>query len=322
MEIPRYDPRQIVKRERRFTGVDHKIVALYARGLTMRDIQAFLEEMYGVEISLDLIGAVTDTIAAEVMTWRARPLETMYPVVFFDALRVKIRDDAAVRAKSVYLALAILADGTRDILGLWVEQNKDPGFWPIVFADLKTRGCHDILITVADRPKGVSEALGTVFPTTTVQTSIAQLIRDSLDFASWKERKALAAALRPIYSAESADAAMVVLEALGRGPWGARFPPVVASWQRAWPHVVPLFSLPPEVRRVVYTTNTLESLRARLRNVVQPREHFRSDEAAIALIRLALRNITASWIRPAVHWKAARNQFAIQYGDRFTKAEV
>src|SRR5215203_2274480 len=234
-----FEPRLIAKHERRFAGFDDKILALYARGMTVREIQGFLDEMYGVEVSPDLISTVTDGIVAEVTAWQSRPLEPMYPVVFFDALRVKIRDEATVRSKAVYLALAILPDGSRDMLGLWIEQTEGAKFWMKVFTDLKTRGCQDILIAVTDGLKGMEEALSAVFPPTTLQTCIVHLLRNSLDFASWKERKPLATALRAIYTAPSADAAGAALDAFERGPWGQKFPTVVASWRRAWARVIP-----------------------------------------------------------------------------------
>lgn len=323
LEIPRdrdgsFEPRLIGKHERRFTGFDDKILALYARGLTVREIQAYLAEMYATEVSPALISTVTDAVAEEVTAWQSRPLEPMYPVVFFDALRVKVRDEATVRSKAVYLALAVRADGTREILGLWIEQTEGAKFWLRVFSDLKTRGCQDILIAVTDGLKGMGEALEAVFPATTLQTCIVHLLRHSLDYANWKERKPLAAALRPIYTAASAEAAAAALDAFERGPWGTRFPMVVAAWRRAWTRVIPFFAFPPEIRRVLYTTNALESVNARLRKILKTRGHFPHDDAAIKLIWLALRNITASWVRAATHWKAAMIQFAIRYDDRFT----
>src|SRR5499427_2629631 len=229
IDVPRdregtFEPRLIAKHERRFTGFDDKILALYARGMTVREIQGFLAEMYDVEVSPDLISTVTDGIVAEVTAWQSRPLEPMYPVVFFDALRVKIRDEATVRSKAIYLALAVLPDGSRDILGLWIEQTEGAKFWMKVFTDLKTRGCQDILIAVTDGLTGMEEALGAVFPQTTLQTCIVHLLRHSLDSANWKERKPLALALRPIYTAPSADAAAAALEAFAERLWGARFP--------------------------------------------------------------------------------------------------
>ena len=303
----------------RFTGFDDKIIAMYARGMTVREIQGFLAEMYSVDVSPDLISSVTDAVMSEVTAWQSRPLEQVYPVVFFDALRVKIREDAVVRSKAVYLALGVLADGTRDILGIWIENTEGAKFWMKVFNDLKTRGCNDILIAVTDGLKGMPEALGTVFPATTLQTCIVHLIRNSLDYASWKDRKALAAAIKPIYTAPSAEAAQAELDAFEQGDWGKKFPTVVASWRRAWDRVIPFFAFPPEVRRVIYTTNAIESVNARLRKIIKTRGHFPSDDAATKLIWLALRNITKDWGRAGHNWKTAMNQFAILYEDRFTK---
>ena len=324
IEVPRdrdgsFEPVLIPKHERRFTGFDDKIIAMYARGMTMREMQGFLAEQYGVEVSAEFISSVTDAVMAEVTAWQSRPLEPMYPVVFFDALRVKIREDAVVRNKAIYLALGVLPDGTRDILGLWIETTEGAKFWMKVFNDLKTRGVADILIAVTDGLKGMSEALGAVFPATTLQTCIVHLIRNSLDFASWKERKLLAVAIRPIYTAASAEAAEAGLAAFERGTWGQKFPTVVAAWRRAWAHVIPFFAFPPAVRRVIYTTNAIESINARLRKIIKTRGHFPSDDAATKLIWLALRNITADWGRAAHNWKEAMNQFAILYADRFTK---
>ena len=327
IDVPRdregsFEPQLIGKHERRFTGFDDKIIAMYARGMTVREIQGFLAEMYAVDVSPDLISSVTDAVMTEVPAWQSRPLEAMYPVVFFDALRVKIREDAVVRSKAVYLALGVLHDGSRDILGIWIENTEGAKFWMKVFNDLKTRGCNDILIAVTDGLKGMGEALGVVYPATTLQTCIVHLIRNSLDYASWKDRKALAAAIKPIYTAPSAEAAQAELDAFEQGPWGQRFPTVAASWRRVWDKVIPFFAFPPEVRRVIYTTNAIESVNARLRKIIKTRGHFPSDDAATKLIWLALRNITADWGRAANHWKTAMNQFAILYEDRFTKGIV
>ena len=324
IEVPRdrdgsFEPVLIPKHERRFTGFDDKIVAMYARGMTVREIQAFLAESYGTQVSPEFISSVTDAVMEEVGAWQARALEPMYPVVFFDALRVKIREDAVVRNKAIYLALGVLPDGTRDILGLWIENTEGAKFWMKVFNDLKTRGVSDILIAVTDGLKGMAEALGAVFPATTLQTCIVHLIRNSLDYASWKDRKALAAAIKPIYSAPSAEAALAELEAFEQGPWGNKFPTVAAAWRRAWDKVIPFFAFPPAVRKVVYTTNAIESINARLRKIIKTRGHFPSDDAATKLIWLALRNITADWGRAAHDWKTAMNQFAILYAERFTK---
>src|SRR5690349_13821252 len=269
LDIPRdregtFEPQLIPKHARRFDGFDDTILALYARGLTVREIRAFLAERYVVDVSADFISTVTEAVQAEVTVWQQRALEPMYPVVFFDALRVKIRDEGTVRSKAVYLALAVLPDGSRDILGIWIEQTEGAKFWLKVFTDLKTRGCQDILIAVTDGLKGMSEALAAVYPATTLQTCLVHLVRGSLDFASWKDRKALAAALRTIYTAPDADRAAAALDAFAAGPWGQRFPPIAASWRRAWAHVIPFFAFPPEVRKVLYTTNALESVHARL----------------------------------------------------------
>lgn len=325
IDVPRdragsFEPLLIPKHERRFTGFDDKIVAMYARGMTVREIQAFLAEQYGTEVSPDFISSVTDAVMSEVTAWQARPLEPMYPVVFFDALRVKVREDAVVRNKAIYLALGVLPDGTREVLGLWIENTEGAKFWLKVFNDLKTRGVADILIAVTDGLKGMGEALGAVFPATTLQTCIVHLIRNSLEFASWKDRKLLAAALKPIYCAPSAEAAEQALNDFERGPWGQRFPTVVAAWRRAWDRVIPFFAFPPAVRRLIYTTNAIESLHSQLRKIIKTRGHFPSDEAATKLIWLALRNIMSERGRSIREWREAMNQFAIAYGDRFTRA--
>jgi transposase-like protein len=324
VEVPRdrdgsFEPLLIPKHERRFTGFDDKIVAMYARGMTVREIQGFLAEQYGTEVSPEFISSVTDAVMAEVTAWQARPLEPMYPVVFFDALRVKIREDAVVRNKAIYLALAVLPDGHREVLGLWIENTEGAKFWLKVFNDLKTRGVSDILIAVTDGLKGIGEALGAVFPATTLQTCIVHLIRNSLDYAGWKDRKLLAAALKPIYTAPSAEAAAIALDEFEASAWGQRFPTVVAAWRRAWDRVIPFFAFPPAVRKLIYTTNAIESLHSQLRKIIKTRGHFPSDDAATKLIWLALRNIGRDNGRSVREWREAMNQFAIAYGDRFSR---
>src|ERR1700761_6836739 len=262
IETPRdregsFEPVLLPKHARRFMAFDDSIIALYARGLTVREIQGYLVEAYGTEVGHDLISTVTDGVLAEVTAWQSHPLEPVYPVVFFDALRVKIREDAVVRNKAVYLALGVRRDGTREILGLWIETTEGAKFWMKVFNDLKTRGVNDILIAVTDGLKGMPEALAVVFPATTLQTCIVHLIRNSLDYASWKDRKALAAALRPIYGAASAEAALAALDGFEAGTWGQKFPTVVAAWRRAWDRIIPFFAFPPPIRRVIYTTNAI-----------------------------------------------------------------
>lgn len=324
VEVPRdrdgsFEPLLIPKHERRFTGFDDKIVAMYARGMTVREIQGFLAEQYGTEVSPEFISSVTDAVMAEVTAWQARPLEPMYPVVFFDALRVKIREDAVVRNKAIYLALAVLPDGHREVLGLWIENTEGAKFWLKVFNDLKTRGVSDILIAVTDGLKGIGEALSAVFPATTLQTCIVHLIRNSLDYAGWKDRKLLAAALKPIYTAPSAEAAAIALDEFEASAWGQRFPTVVAAWRRAWDRVIPFFAFPPAVRKLIYTTNAIESLHSQLRKIIKTRGHFPSDDAATKLIWLALRNIGRDNGRSVREWREAMNQFAIAYGDRFSR---
>ena len=324
IEVPRdrqgsFEPLLIPKHERRFTGFDDKIVAMYARGMTVREIQAFLAEQYATEVSPEFISSVTDAVMGEVTAWQARPLEAMYPVVFFDALRVKIREEAVVRNKAIYLALGVLPDGSRDILGLWIENTEGAKFWMKVFNDLKTRGVADILIAVTDGLKGIPQALGAVFPATTLQTCIVHLIRNSLDYASWKERKAPAAALKPVYTAVNADSAAQALDEFEVGPWGQRFPNIVATWRRAWDRVIPFFAFPPAVRKLIYTTNAIESLHSQLRKIIKTRGHFPNDDAATKLIWLALRNISANHGRSVREWREAMNQFAILYEERFTE---
>lgn len=323
VEVPRdrdgsFEPLLIGKHERRFTGFDDKIIALYARGMTVREIKAHLQEMYAVEVADGLISEVTDAVLAEVTEWQSRPLERLYPVVFFDALRVKIRDEGVVRNKAVYLALGVDADGQRDVLGLWIEQTEGARFWLKVVNDLRNRGVEDILIAVVDGLKGFGEAINATFPATTVQTCIVHLIRNSLAYASWKDRKHVAAALRPIYTAASVEAAQAALEAFAAGRWGVQHPSIVKSWKNAWEQVIPFFAFPPEVRRIIYTTNAIESLHMQLRKIIKTRGHFPSDEAATKLIWLALRNVMTGWSRSAREWIKAMNQFVLMYPERFT----
>ena len=323
LDVPRdragtFEPVLIPKHERRFTGFDDKILALYARGLTVREIQGFLREMYTVDVSPDLISTVTDAIVEEITTWQARPLDRVYAVVFFDALRVKIRDEGTVRIKAVYLALGVRTDGRRDILGLWIEQTEGAKFWLKVFTELRARGCEDILIAVTDGLKGMPDALETAYPQTTLQTCIVHLIRHSLAYASWRDREPLAKALKTIYGAPTEEAALAALEAFDASALGQRFPTVSAAWRRAWTHVVPFFAFPPTIRRVLYTTNALENVHRQLRKIIKTRGHFPNDEAATKLLWLALRNITLKWGAKAQAWNAAMNHFAILYGERFT----
>ncbi len=324
LDIPRdrqgsFNPLLIPKHERRFTGFDDKIVAMYARGMSVREIQAFMAQQYGTEVSPDFISSVTSEVMEEVQLWQNRPLEPMYPVVFFDALRVKIREEGLVRNKAVYLALGVLADGTREIMGLWIENTEGAKFWLRVFNELKTRGVEDILIAVTDGLKGMEQALGAVFPASTLQTCIVHLIRNSLSFAGWKDRRALAAALRPLYTATDAQAAQEALQDFAQGSWGRKYPMVVSAWQGAWSQVIPFFVFPPAIRKVIYTTNAIESVNAQLRKIIKTRGHFPNDDAATKLLWLAIRNITVKWGTATHDWTAAMQQFAVLYEDRFTR---
>ena len=326
LSIPRdrhghFEPQLIEKYRRRFPGFDEKIIALYARGMSTRDIQAHVRELYGFVISPDLVSAVTDSVLDEVRAWQGRPLESVYAVVYFDALRVKIRDEGTVRNKAVYLAIGIRCSGYKEILGLWIEQNEGAKFWLKVMTELKNRGTQDILVAVVDGLKGFPEAIESVFPETRVQTCIVHLIRYSLSLASWKERKPLAAALKLIYRAETAEAALAQLEEFKQGPWGQKYPTVAQSWRRRWEQVIPFFSFAPEIRRIIYTTNAIESLHSQVRKSVRSHGHFPSDQAATKLIWLVLRNIEAKWKRPPVPWAQAKNQFAILFGERFKTSD-
>ena len=285
--------------------------------MSTRDIQAHVEEIYGVGISPDLVSVVTDAVIDEAHAWQSRPLESTYAIVYFDALRVKIRDEGMVCNKAVYLAIGVRCSGHKEVLGLWIEQTEGAKFWLRVMNEIKARGTEDILIAVVDGLKGFPEAITDAFPQASVQTCIVHLIRNSLKLAAWKERKALAAALKPIYQAIDAQAAERALEAFEAGPWGARFPTVGASWRRHWEQVIPFFAFAPEVRRIIYTTNAIESLHSGIRKTIRNKGHFPNDEAASKLIYLALRNLTVKWKNPPIAWAKAKAQFAIQFGERF-----
>lgn len=310
-----FEPQLVPKGERRLDGFDARIINLYARGLTVREIQGHLKDLYGVEVSPDLISRVTDAVLEEVGEWQGRPLDACYPIVFFDALRLKIRDEGLVKNKAVYVALAIDAEGHKHVLGLWIEQTEGAKFWLKVMNDLKTRGVGDILIAVVDGLKGFPEAIGAVFPETIVQTCVVHLIRNSLAFVSWKDRKLVMPDLKAIYRAESAEAAAERLGAF-EAKWSPRYPAIGQAWRRAWEHVIPFFAFPPAIRKMIYTTNAVESLNRSLRKIVKTRGSFPSDEAAIKLLYLAIRNAGVHWSRP-IEWTAAMSQFAILFDDRF-----
>src|SRR5215475_1512936 len=310
-----FEPQIVAKGQTRIEGFDDRIISLYARGLTVREIQAHLHELYSVEVSPDLISRVTDAVLDEVREWQNRPLDPLYPVIFFDALRVKIRDDGLVRNKAVYIALALNSDGEKEVLGLWIEQTEGAKFWLKVMNELKNRGLNDVLIAVVDGLKGFPDAIATVFPLTTVQTCIIHLIRNSLAFVSWKDRKRITPHLKAIYREETAEAAAAELDTF-EAEWGKRYPAIGQAWRRAWRHVVPLFAFPPAIRKVIYTTNAVESLHRSLRKIIKTRGSFPTDEAALKLLFLAIRNAGIKWRRP-VEWTTAMGQFAILFGDRF-----
>jgi putative transposase len=325
LDIPRdrqasFDPQLIAKYQRRFPGFDEKIISMYARGMSTREIVGHLRELYGIDVSPDLISAVTDAVLEEIATWQARPLEPVYPIVFFDALRVKIRDEGLVRNKAVHVALGVRADGTKEILGLWLEQNEGAKFWLRVMNELRNRGVEDVLLAVVDGLKGFPEAITAVFPDATVQTCIVHLLRHSLDFVSYKDRKAVAAELKGIYRAIDAEAGAAALTAFEAGAWGAKYSAIGQSWRRAWAEVIPFYAFPDDVRRLLYTTNAIEALNSKLRRAVRARGHFPTDEAAMKLLFLVLNRAEKEWTMPPREWCMAKAQFAVLFGERFTRA--
>jgi putative transposase len=309
-----FEPRLVRKRQRRFEGFDEKIIALYSRGLSVRDIQAHLRDLYGVEVGHDLISRVTDAVMDDVREWQQRPLEDVYPVVFLDCLVLKIREGGTVQRRACYLALGMTVDGERDVLGLWFQETEGARFWLQVLTELRQRGVQDILICCVDGLKGFPEAIETVFPNTWVQTCIVHLIRHSLRYVPRREFDQVARDLRPIYTAADADAAV---QALGRfeHKWGGRFPPIVAAWRDAWEQVIPFLSFPPEVRRVIYTTNAIEALNRQLRKAIKTKGHFPNEDAARKLIYLAVTNAVPAWTKTR-NWTVARLAFKIHFGDR------
>jgi putative transposase len=325
LQVPRdrlstFDPQLIAKYQRRFPGFDDKIVSMYARGMSTREIQGHLRELYGIEVSPDLVSAVTDAVLDEVAEWQDRPLEPLYPLVFLDAIRVKVRDEGTVRNKAVYVALGVRPDGTKEVLGLWIEQTEGAKFWLKVMNELKDRGVEDILIAVVDGLKGFPEAIAAVFPRTQVQACVVHLIRTSLDYVSYKDRRAVAAALKEVYKARNADAGQAALDAFDEGPWGRKYPVIAQTWRRHWAEVIPFYAFPADVRRIIYTTNSIEALHAKLRRAVRARGHFPTDEAVLKLLFLVLRLTSKEWKMPQREWTAAKAQFAILFEDRFAIA--
>lgn len=321
IEVPRdrhgsFEPQLIPKHQTRWTGFDDKIISLYARGMTVREIQAHLQEMYGTEVSPSLISSVTDAVSEEVKAWQARPLDPIYPIVYLDCIHVKVRE-GAVRVKAVYLAIGITMQGNKEVLGLWLAQTEGAKFWLQVVTELRNRGVQDIFIACVDGLKGFPEAIEAVFPKTVVQLCIVHMVRHSLKYVSWKRRKEVAADLRHIYQAATAQEAE---QRLGEfeARWDEEYLPIGQSWRRNWSRLIPFFDYPPEIRKVIYTTNAIESVNMSLRKLTKNRGSFPSDEALLKLFYLALRNISLKWSMPIRDWKAALTRFTIEFGDRIS----
>jgi putative transposase len=309
-----FEPKIVRKGQRRFQGFDDKILALYSRGLSMRDIEAHLQEIYGVKVGRDLISRVTDAVMDDVRSWQQRPLDDVYPVVFLDCMVLKIREGGTVQRRACYLALGVTVEGDRDVLGMWFQENEGAKFWMQVLADLKQRGVQDILIACVDGLKGFPEAIEAIFPRTVVQTCVVHLIRHSLKYVPRREREQVARDLKPIYTAADADAAQAELERFDE-KWGARFPVITQAWLNAWEYVTPFLAFPPEVRRVIYTTNAIEALNRQLRKAIKTKGHFPNEEAARKLIYLAITNAVPQWTRTR-NWTTALLAFKIHFGDR------
>lgn len=320
LEVPRdragsFDPQLVKKRQRRLEGFDDKVIALYARGMTTREIQGHLKDLYGTEVSPALISTVTDSVLDDVKAWQSRPLDPVYPIVYLDAIHLKLRSNGHVQNQAVYLALGINLEGRKELMGLWVGETEGSKFWLNVLTELQNRGVRDILIACVDGLKGFPEAIETQFPQTQVQLCIVHMVRNSLKYVSWKERKQVARDLRAIYSAPSAEAALEALDAFA-AKWDARFPSISRSWRDRWQHVIPFFSYPPEIRTVIYTTNAIESIQAQLRKVTRKRGAFPNPESVRKVIFLAIQRASERWNRPIKDWARALNHFAIVFEGR------
>ena len=320
VDVPRdrqssFEPKIIPKGQTRFDGFDDKILSLYARGMTTRQIQQHLEEIYKVEVSPSLISAVTDAVMDEVRAWQTRPLERVYPIVYLDCIMVKIRDSAHILNKAVYLAIGINLEGVKEVLGLWIAQSEGAKFWLGVVTELRNRGVADIFIACVDGLKGLPEAIEAVFPQTEVQLCIVHLLRQSLNYVGWKQRKEVAADLKLIYGATTREQAEIRLEEFA-AKWDVEYPTISPVWRRNWERIVPFLAYPEEIRRVIYTTNAIESVNMGLRKIIKNRGSFPTDEAALKLMYLALQNISRKWTMPIKNWKAALNRFAIVFEGR------
>lgn len=316
-----FEPRLVEKYSRRLPGFDDKVIHWFALGLSTRRIRASIRELYGIEVSADLIARVTDAVLEEFSEWQHRPLPDTYAIIYLDAIHVKVRDAGAVTTRAVYLAIGVDETGHKEVLGLWLGEHEGAKFWLSVLNDLKVRGVKDILITVVDGLKGFPEALETAFPYTTVQTCIVHLLRYSLSSASYRERKALAAALKPLYQAENADRAAVLLDEFEQSELGQRYPDVIRAWRQKWTYVIPYFAFSPLLRKAIYTINAIESLNATVRRAVRARGHFTSVGAANKLIYLALREASAKWTGPMLHWQSFKREFAIHFEGRFNPSK-
>lgn len=310
-----FEPQLVKKRQRRLAGFDEKVIALYARGMTTREIQGHLEELYGVEVSPQLISAVTDSVMDDVASWQSRPLDAVYPIVYLDAIHLKMRSEGRVQNQAVYLALGITLEGRKDLLGLWIGESEGAKFWLSVMTELKNRGVQDILIACVDGLKGFPDAIEAVFPKTQVQLCIIHMVRHSLRYVGWKERKAVAADLKTIYTAPTAEAAEQALEAFER-KWAPRFPSIAKSWRANWTNLIPFYSYPPEIRKVIYTTNAIESMQSSLRKMTRQRGAFPNAESVRKVIYLALQRISKNWQRPVLDWIAALNHFTMVFEGR------
>lgn len=320
IEVPRdrdgsFEPQLVKKRQRRLDGFDDKVLALYAGGSSTREIQTQLEELYGVEVSPTLISNVTNAVLDEVKAWRSRPLQAVYPVLYFDALFVKSRQDGAVKNKAVYLALGINLDGEKELLGLWISESEGAKFWLSVFNDLKNRGVEDCFVACVDGLKGLPEAIEAVYPQTQVQLCIVHKVRGALRYVPWKERRVVAGDLRAIYAAATLAEAEQALESFSQR-WDEKYPAISPSWRADWQRLTVFFDFPPEIRRVVYTTNAIESLNYSMRKVLKNRGAFPNDESILKLLYLGLNRVAKRWTMPIRNWKAALNQFVIMYGER------
>ena len=311
-----FSPVVIPKGESRFKGFDDKIISMYARGMTTRDIQTHLEEIYGVEVSPALVSQVTDAVTEDVLLWQNRPLDDIYPIVYLDAVRIKVKHNGSIITKAVYLAIAVTMEGVKDVLGMWAAETEGAKFWLSILTELKNRGVKDILVACVDGLKGFPEAIEAAFPQTQVQLCIVHLVRHSLNYVSWKQRKEMASDLKEIYSASTVEQAEANLAAFGE-KWDATHPKVSQSWRNNWQRIIPFFAYPPQIRKVIYTTNTIESLNMSLRKVTKNRGAFPNDEAMFKLLYLALINISKKWTMPVRDWKSALNQFSIMFEERF-----